>query len=254
MPQIASIIGKNARTIRRWCQLGFVKGARRSRGGHWSVRVGLGTKDQRMISLRALQAGGGEENWRGEFAHRVMEKALDAVRPPQGFERCKGGAPWLKNDVAYMVRKNGPLETIDPLTGEPMILLPLKRAWEIAAAFEWAESAGGAGQSLAPVLEKIKRLGFMPVPKECLSYPMKPEVQTALDHAGHKTLFMGFYGAARNTLQASGKCSVAAVCRKLGVSRATAYRHGAVEALKLAKKEYAGSVPLDVVDADDAEI
>jgi hypothetical protein len=250
MPQMASIFGKNARTIRRWCQLGYVRGARCSQGNHWSVRVLLGKKDQRTISLRALQVGGGEHNWRREFAHRVMEKAFDAVHLPRGFERCADGALRRKNEVSYLVRKNGPLETTDPLTGEPIILLPLKRAWEIAAAFEWSESAG-AGQSLAPVLDKIKRLGFMPVPKECLSYPMKAELQTALDHAGHKTLFMGFYGAARNTLQATGKCSVAAVCRKLGVSRATAYRHDAAAAVKLAKREFVGVPVVDSVDADD---
>ena len=252
MAEMASVVSKNARTMRRWCKMGFVKGARCSAGGHWKVRVMLGKKDLQLISARARDDGGGKEKWAAEFAHRVLEKAFDAVRPPRGFERGKGMRPWREWTAAYQVRKNGPLEAFDPFSGEPIVLLPLKQAWEYVAAFEWADSVG-AGASMSMVVPKMQRAGFLPFPKECLSYKWKPEVQTALDHAGHKTLFMGFYGAARNTLQASGKCSVAAVCRKLGVSRATAYRHGAVEALKVAKNDFVGSVQLDVVDADDAD-
>lgn len=248
MAQMASVVRKNARTIRRWCQLGFVKGARCSSGGHWKVRVVLGQKDLQLISKRAQAIGDGKEKWASEFAHRVLEKAFDAARPPSNFERKKGSRPWSEWTMRYMTRKNGPIETIYPLTGEKITILPLKKAWERVAAFEWAESVG-AGHTLAPMVEKIKRLGYMPVPQECLEYKMNDDLQYALGLAGHKTLFMGFYGAARNTLQATGKCSVAAVCRKLGVSRATAYRHNAAGAVKLARREFVGVPVVDSVDA-----
>ena len=237
MQQMALIARKSSRTIRRWCQLGFVKGARASRGGHWSVRVMFTKKDADIVRARARRAGGIKENFEAEMAARYAEKAFDAVRPPKEFERGRGIRPAREWTEAYRVNRDGPTQSIDPFTREKITLLPIKKAWEIAAAFEWSESVG-FGQSLAPVFEKIKRLGFMPLPSECLDYPMQDEVRIALDNAGHKTLFRGVYGAARNALQARGKCSVRAACEKLGVSRATAYRHGAEAAVRLANKEW----------------
>ena len=227
--------------------MGFVKGARCSRGGHWKVRVFITATDKWVAEKRSRASGA---DYDSELMDRVREKLWDAVRTPLGFERGKGVAPAREWSVSYQIRKNGPIETIDPIDQEPVVLLPLKRAWEIAAAFEWAESVG-VGRGLAPVMDRIKRLGYLPLPKECLSYKLQKETEIALDNAGHKTLFMGFYGAARNTLQATGKCSVAAVCRKLGVSRATAYRHDAAAAVKLAKREFVGVPVVDSVDADD---
>jgi hypothetical protein len=238
LPEVAAIARKSSRTIRRWCQLGFVKGAQCSKGGHWKVRVFITATDKWLAEKRSRATGAGYDV---ELQDRAREKVWDAVKPPAGFERGKGVAPAREWSVSYKVRKSGPIESVDVFTGEPIVMVPLKQAWEIAAAFEWAESVG-AGRSLAPVLDRIKRLGYMPIPKECLSYKLQAEIQTALENAGHKTLFMGFYGAARNTLQATGKCSVAAVCRKLGVSRSTAYRHDAAGAVALAKKELVNSL------------
>ena len=249
LPEVAAIARKSSRTIRRWCQLGFVKGARCSRGGHWKVRVFITDSDKWLASKRARENG---TDYDAELQDRGREKLWDAVCPPKDFERGKGIAPAREWSTAYKVRKNGPLESVDVFTGEPIVLLPLKRAWEIAAAFEWTESIG-IGRGLAPVMDRIQRLGYLPLPKECLSYKLQKETQVALDHAGHKTLFMGFYGAARNSLQATGKSSVTAVCRKLGVSRATAYRHEAAAAVKLAKREFVGVPVTDSVDADAEE-
>lgn len=36
--QIAPYLEKDPRTLRRWCELGLVPGARRTRGGHWRIR------------------------------------------------------------------------------------------------------------------------------------------------------------------------------------------------------------------------
>jgi hypothetical protein len=35
---LAKGLGKNQRSIRRWCELGIIPGAYRSKGGHWRVR------------------------------------------------------------------------------------------------------------------------------------------------------------------------------------------------------------------------
>jgi predicted site-specific integrase-resolvase len=234
LTEVAKIARKSTRTIRRWCQKGFIQGARCSRGGHWSVRVFLSGKDEQIAKRRARQAGGSREDLERELWIRTQERVWDIVAPsriPSGFERHKKIPKPTEEEVT-----EGRRQFLSLFLGEEVELVPVKNAWETAAAFEWAESFGH-GKSLLPVMEKVKRIGFMPVPRECFDYPMKPEVQTALEAAPHKPMFMAFYGAALNLLQSTGRCSVSKVCRKLGVSRATAYRHGLADAVNTARRE-----------------
>jgi hypothetical protein len=237
LPEVAKIARKSARTIRRWCQLGLIKGARCSRGGHWKVRVCLSGKDEMDIRTRARKAGGAPEDFDRELWGRTQERVWDLVAPASinrikpGFERHKPSPKPTKEEV---VQDQQQLLTI--FLGEDVELVPVEKAWQTAAAFEWAESFGH-GKSLLPIMEKVRRIGFMPVPRECFNYKMKPEVQTALDAAPHKPMFMAFYGAALNLLQSTGRCSVSKVCKRLGVPRATAYRHGLADAVSMARQE-----------------
>jgi len=231
---VAKVARKSPRTIRRWCQKGFIKGARCSRGGHWSVRVFLTEKDERIAERRAREAGGSRKDWERELWIRTQERIWEIVAPsriPSGFERHKKIQKPTEEELM-----EGRREFLSLFVGHEVEMVPVEKAWEAAAAFEWAESFGH-GKSLLPVMEKVKRLGFMPVPRECFDYPMRKEVQTALDAAPHNPMFMAFYGAALNLLQSTGRCSVSHVCRKLGVSRATAYRHGLADAVDRARRE-----------------
>lgn len=238
LPAIAEIAGKSSRTIRRWCQLGFVKGARCSRGGHWKVRVFITEKDKYIARKRA-RAGG--SSFEAELRDRVAEKVWEAVKPsriPSGFERHKKTP---KPTKAEKVAEAAALYSLvsEKHDGEPVELATREKAEELFAASELAE-AMGVGASLYPIMEKVREIGFMPISKECFTYLLHPRYASAFLAAGRDPIKTAFYGAALNLLKNGNPCSVAAICRRVGVSRATAYRKNVLDMVALARRDQMG--------------
>ncbi len=241
LPEVAKIARKSPRTIRRWCQLGLIKGARCSRGGHWKVRICISGKDEMDIRTRARKAGGRPEDFERELWDRTQERVWDLVAPASinrikpGFERHKKiPQPIRKERIA-----NAALATSwfsEKYLREPVELATMEKAEELFAASEWAESQD-IGVSLGPIMGKIREWGFMPIPKVCFTYVLDPSYQTAFEAAGRDHLRTAMYGAALNVLKSGKACSVQDVCRRIGISRATAYRKGVSQMVTLARNE-----------------
>lgn len=241
LPEVAKIAHKSSRTIRRWCQAGFIKGARCSRGGHWKVRVFIGKKDREIIRRRARQGGGSQDDLDRETWQRVQEKVWEAARPsalPTGFERHK---KIPKATKAEKLAEAAALYSFfsEKHEGEPVELATREKAEELFAASELAE-AMGVGASLYPAMKKVREIGFMPIPKECFTYLLHPRYQSAFLAAGRDPIKTAFYGAALNLLKSGKPCSVAAICRRVGVSRATAYRKRVLDMVALARHDQMG--------------
>jgi hypothetical protein len=272
LPEVAKIARKSSRTIRRWCQAGLIKGARCSRGGHWKVRVFIGKKDREIIRRRARQAGGSQDDLDRETWGRVQEKVWDAVKPtsqtppklPEGMEFVpltskpaicggRGGRPPAlpagheRQKKAPKISKEEEVRNSalayayfsDKHEGEPVELATREKAEELFAASELAE-AEGFGASLYPAMKKVREIGFMPIPKECFTYLLHPRYQRAFLAAGRDPIKTAFYGAALNLMKSGNPCSVAAICRRVGVSRATAYRKRVLDMVALARRDQMG--------------
>lgn len=244
LPEVAKIARKSARTIRRWCLLGLIKGARCSKGGHWKVRVCISGKDEMTIRARARRAGGRKEDLDRELWDRIQEKVWDLVAPSRinqimpNFERHKRiPQPTRKERIAE--RALAASWFSEKYLGEPVELATLEKAEELFAASEWAESQD-IGASLGPIMGKIREWGYMPIPKVCFTYVLHPMYQTAFDVAGRDHLKTAMYGAALNVLKSGEACSVLDVCRRVGISRATAYRKGVTQMVAVARREKMG--------------
>lgn len=205
------------------------------------MRVFIGKKDREVIRRRARQSGGSQDDLDRETWQRVQEKVWEAARPsalPAGFERHKKTPKISKKEelqnsaVAYAYFS-------EKYESEPVELATLKKAEELFAASELAE-AMGVGVSLYPVMDKIRRMGFFPIPKECFTYQLHPRYKSAFIAAGRDPIKTVFYGAALNLLKNGRPCSVAAICRRVGVSRATAYRKKVLDMVTLARRDQVG--------------
>lgn len=225
MPLAAAIARVSQRTLRRWCQRGYVKGANSTRGGHWRMRVFITQKDSWIIQKRVAR-GEGTTTLKEEFEGRVFEKVWDAIKPPPKPHR------WLWNAAREAAKESG------GLNGESFQKLYGMAAWEKIAGHEFGESIGEPIQSLAPVMANIRRLGYLPAFAGEMEMPEK-----VVRAARGNPLLTAFYGAARNIIQQKGNCSVADVCARLGISRATAYRKKAVAGVVMAKKELVRLLP-----------
>lgn len=235
LPEVAKIARKSPRTIRRWCQLGFVKGAICTKGGHWRVRVFFTEKDEGIVRDRLRPSGG---NHIDEVLGRIYEKVWDAVRPPVGFER---GKPTHKPTKKELIEARAMLASwwSHAYYGKPAQVATKAKAEEIFAAFEWAASQD-VGASLAPMMERVRSDGFLLMSDEVFSIPLHESFKTAFAASGRDWMGTAFYGAALNLLNSGKPCSVDAVCRIIGVSRATAYRKGVTRMVTLARREKMG--------------
>lgn len=244
LPEVAKIARKSPRTIRRWCQLGLIKGARCSKGGHWKVRVCLSGKDEEEIRARARRAGGSQEDFDRELWHQTQEKVWDIVAPSRlnrikpGFERHKK-PPQPSKKERIVDRALATSWFSEKYLGEPVELATMEKAEELFAASEWAESQD-IGVSLGPIMGKTRDWGFMPIPKVCFTYLLHPSYEAAFVAAGRDHLRTAFYAATLNLMKTGKPCSVEDVCRRVGISRATAYRKGVTHMVTLARREKMG--------------
>lgn len=205
------------------------------------MRVFIGKKDREVIRRRARQSGGSQGDLDRETWVRVQEKVWDAVKPsvlPAEMERHK---KIPKPTKAEKLAEAAALYSFfsEKLQGEPVELATREKAEELFAASELAE-AMGVGASLYPVMNKVREMGFMPIPKECFTYLLHPRYESAFLAAGRDSIKTAFYSAALNLLKNGNPCSVAAICRRVGVSRATAYRKKVLDMVTLARRDQAG--------------
>lgn len=218
--EVAILAQKNQRTIRRWCQMGFVSGAWCSPGGHWRLRVSILKADRARARALARRS----KDYAGEIAGLVMAKAVAALRPPAGFDR--GKPPTAE---AF---KAADVEAAADLARAGYRAFPVAVAERVAAVGEFAESRGGAANSLLQQLPAIRRAGWW-LAFSAGDGELSPAHDAAIAGVQHgKPLFVAAYGAARLLLANDSRCSVAAVCRKLGLSRASVYRRGQIADVK----------------------
>lgn len=205
------------------------------------MRVFIGKKDREIIRMRARQAGGSQDDLDRETWGRVQEKVWESVKPsviPAGHERLKK-APKISREEEVRNSALAYAYFSEKYENEPVELVTLKKAEEIFAASELAE-AMGVGISLFPVMDKIRKMGFFPIPKECFTYLLHPRYSSALLAAERDPIKTAFYGAALNLIKSGKPCSVAAICRRVGVSRATAYRKRVLDMVALARRDRMG--------------
>jgi hypothetical protein len=199
------------------------------------VRIFVTEQDKQIARARSKNC---RENYENELCDRVREKVWDAVKPPPGFER---GKQIPKPSKKELIEGRAMLAAwwSHAYSGVPVQIATKQKAEEIFAAFEWA-AAQDVGVSLAPMLAKVRSDGFLLMPDEVFSFPLHESFKTAFAAANSDWLRTAFYGAALNLLKLGNPCSVAAVCRAVGVSRATGYRKGAAAMVALARREKMG--------------
>jgi len=88
---LAQLLGKDARTVRRYCELGLVPGAWRTTGGHWRVRRGTKTVKQVRRAIEAF-ARRSKTAWerKAEKGRRRTERTAKAVHVAYTFARTAG--------------------------------------------------------------------------------------------------------------------------------------------------------------------
>lgn len=67
LQEIAKILKKDARTLRRWCIAGHIPSARMTQGGHWRISA-----DSKQLAIKAVRAS------RPDYSRNKKRK----VRPP----------------------------------------------------------------------------------------------------------------------------------------------------------------------------
>jgi hypothetical protein len=217
MGEIARLAGKNPKTIRRWCKLGFVGGpgarALCSPGGHWRVRVSILKADRERARTLARRSG----DFAAEVAGIVFEKALSALRPPRGFARGKSPSRGVMAAAAA--------EADSELKRAGFVWFPVTVAERVAAVAEFAASRDGEPNQMRDKLPAIRRLGGWLAPRAAGELTYAHDAAIVGVEAG-KPFFVAAYGAARLMLADGERVSLAAVCRRFGLPRASVYRRG----------------------------
>jgi hypothetical protein len=178
LPDIALLLGKDARTVRRWCEKGFVPGAARTDGGHWrvarpddveafrgevSVRV-RGFARRRFKSLSAADAEAvhaataGARQGQADFA-----AAWDRAMTPALRSRLAGLARQLgAEDIPVLMSANGAAEIF---FREEMFDLPATESGvrEFARVFR----ADLIAKATVTVAEWSGRIGLATVARAC---------------------------------------------------------------------------------------
>ncbi len=210
--EIAVLSGKSSKTLVRWCKKGFVRGARRSKGGHWRVRVSILENDK----LRAKALARRSNDYQSEIAGIVLEKAIAALRPPKGFDRARKPSA----------------EALAPFYTEIEALLPFRItrpgiAEKVAAVREFAEVIGEPDTDLkGQRLAVARRQGLLVFKRAPDNEPL-PEVYAKASRAAvYDAEGAALRSAITNLMRESKRVSVNSVCARLGWSRATIYRQG----------------------------
>lgn len=89
--EIAPYLEKDPRTLRRWCEMKLVPGARRTRGGHWRIRGIDRASVLRAIRGKVMLTTGGLDDRRLDGRHKARRRKENAY--PTGL----GMMGWREN-------------------------------------------------------------------------------------------------------------------------------------------------------------
>lgn len=231
--EIATRMGKNQKTIRLWCKSGFVRGAWCSPGGHWRLRISMRKRDCIKVAKRAKALRCSYEDI---FAEAVIEKIHHAICLPAGFERRKTKSKAYKEKMALEVLSDFE-KAFTKDFGQPVKWMDADILEKISAGSEMLESQGGGSNGMLKSMPSKRQLGggFVFADMSPPDDENVPLFETIATSAKENPFFTAAYGAARNMLNESGRCSSSGVAKRLGISRSMFYRLGCEKMVKMAK-------------------